>query len=47
MGHAGGTTLRSFGAAAEKISALQNGGVRVERKPTRIGRTMQELLSAK
>jgi len=47
MGHAGAIATRSSGTAAEKIAALQAAGVRVELNPARIGRAMQELLSAK
>ncbi|NIT13684.1 MAG: succinate--CoA ligase subunit alpha [Candidatus Dadabacteria bacterium] len=44
MGHAGAIISGSSGLAADKISALENAGVRVSPSPAEMGLTLQSLL---
>ncbi len=47
MGHAGAIIAGGMGTAADKISALEQAGVRVARSPSEIGACMQEALQQK
>ena len=44
MGHAGAIISGGKGTAKEKISAMQDTGIRMAPSPALIGRTMQEAL---
>jgi succinyl-CoA synthetase alpha subunit len=45
MGHAGAIISGGKGTAREKISAMEEAGIRLAASPATIGRTMQEALA--